>query len=190
MYFKKNEEQIAGMNFIKKHFLKKYIAERKAVRSVDVVSLQRAKSVGLLCNITTEDTYKEIYEVFASLQAANRYVWLLGYIDDKIVPFYCLQQLSADYFCNKDLTWYGKPEKVQVDDFLKTDFDILIDFSNESSDIFELILSLSRAHFIVGAHQEYSNYYDLLIQTEKPMEHWELLKNITYYTQQLKGESL
>src|SRR5574344_1127236 len=178
------------MNFIKKHFLKKYIAERKAVRSVDVVSLQRAKSVGLLCNITTEDTYKEIYEVFASLQAANRYVWLLGYIDDKIVPFYCLQQLSADYFCNKDLTWYGKPEKVQVDDFLKTEFDILIDFSNERSDIFELILSLSRAHFIVGAQQEYANSYDLLIQTDKPMEHRELLKTITYYTQQLKGESL
>lgn len=176
------------MNFIKKHFFKKYIAERKIVRSVEVVSLQKAKRIGILCNITTESTYKDIYAVFSSLQSANRMVWLAGYIDDKMVPFYCIQQLSADFFCNKDLNWFGKPEKVQINDFINTEFDLLLDFTHQPYSVIQLMLALSHAHFIVGSQKENAQYYDLLINSDTEIENCDLLKHIAHYTQQLIGE--
>ncbi|MCQ2262723.1 MAG: hypothetical protein MJZ70_00400 [Bacteroidales bacterium] len=176
------------MNFIKRYFNKRYISENKKVRNPQVVSLRDAKNVGILCNITTEDTYKDIYAVFSRLQTADRAVWLMGYIDDKQVPFYCLQQLSADYFCNKDLNWYGKPEKVQIRDFANTEFDILIDFSHDVFDPLRLIMNLSPAKFIVGSEKRNVDCYDLLIQTEKEISNIELLKNITHYTNQLSGK--
>lgn len=190
MCFQKNDIQNAGMNFIKKHFLKKYISDRKVVRNINVASLPQATKVGLLCNITTEDTYKDIYAVFSSLQHPNRSIWLMGYIDDKMVPFYCLQQLSADFFCNKDLNWYGKPEKVQIEDFIKSDFDVLIDFSQKPHDPIRLILNLSHAHFIVGSLKDNAPFYDLLIHADQQFENKELLRHINHYTQQLKGEKL
>lgn len=178
------------MNFIKRHFIKKYIADNKPVRDINVVSLQKAKTVGLICNITTEDTYKEIYAVFSHLQNANRSVWLLGYINDKEVPFYCLPQFKADFFCNKDLNWYGRIEKKLTKEFAEKDFDILIDFSHQPFDPIRLIMSISRAHFIVGAQKENMSYYDLLINSEEELNHAALLKNVETYTRKLSGDTI
>ena len=72
------------MNFIQRFFLKRYIADNKNVRKPEVISLRDAKNVGILCNITTEDSYKDIYAVFSHLQSAKRSVWLMGYIYRKL----------------------------------------------------------------------------------------------------------
>lgn len=178
------------MNFIQRHFLKRYIKENQQVRNPEVSSLRDAKNIGILCNITTEDTYKDIYAVFSRLQGTSRNVWLMGYIDDKAVPFYCIQQLSADYFCNKDLNWYGRPEKVQIKDFYNMEFDILLDFSHDVFDPLRLIMELSRAKLIIGSEKRNLKYYDLLIQTEEDISNMELLKNISHYTNQLSGTQL
>ena len=177
------------MNFIKRHFIKKYITDNKPVRDINIVSLQKAKTVGLICNITTEDTYKEIYAVFSNLHNANRAVWLMGYINDKEVPFYCLPQFTAEFFCNKDLNWYGRLEKPLTKEFAEKDFDILIDFSHEPFDAIRLIMSISRAHFIVGAQKDNAPYYDLLINSEEELSHADLLKHVETYTKKLSGET-
>ena len=114
---------------IKNHFLRKHIEERKSDKTRAVCALERAATVGMLCEITDEDSYKAIFRIFTQLQNAGKVVHLIGYIDEKFVPFYCLQQLSADYFCQKQLTWCGEPNVVQVTDFIQRDFDILLDFN-------------------------------------------------------------
>lgn len=176
------------MGLIKKHLIKKYISENKKVREPQILALRNAKRIGILCNITTEDTYKDIYAVFSKLQTTQRSVWMMGYIDDKAVPFYCLQQLSADYFCNKDLNWYGKPEKGQIKDFVNMEFDMLIDFSHDVFDPLRLIMAITPAKLIVGSEKRNTEYYDLLIQSEEPLSNMELLHNIDKYTLKLAGE--
>ena len=176
------------MNFIQRHFAKKYIAENKKVRTPEVVSLRDAQNVGILCNITTEDTYKDIYAVFSKWQSATRNVWLVGYINGKVIPFYCLQQLSADYFCNKDLNWYGKPMKGQVQSFCETEFDVLLDFSHDVFEPLRFIMSITPAKFIIGSEKRNMDYYDLLIESKEDMTNMELLKNINHYTNQLSGK--
>lgn len=173
---------------IKSFFLKRYLANNKIVREKTLISLQQAKNIGLMCEITNEASYKEYFAIFSAIQKANRNMWLLGYIDDKIVPFYCLEQLTVDFFCNKDLNWYGKPQKIQVLDYEKKAFDMLIDFTKRPLLPIRSILELSQAKCIVGGNKNHRDSYDLFIGGENDLSSHQLLKNIDIYTQKLTGE--
>ena len=93
---------------IKRYFLHKYLSENKAVRQRKLIPLQQARSIGIICEITDENSYKDIFAIFTKLQVQERNVRLIGYVNEKEVPFYCLPQLTADYFCNANLNWFGK----------------------------------------------------------------------------------
>ena len=174
-------------SFIKKYFFKKYLAENKPNRSVSIVSVSRAKSIGLLCEITDEDSYKAIFKIFTQLQQNNTMVHLIGYIDEKYVPFYCLQQLSADYFCQKQLSWCGEPNMIQVTDFINRDFDVLLDFNYRYHAPIEAILATSHARFIIGSCADYKDLYDLTIQTDSG-NYNQFLASVFNYTQKLAGK--
>lgn len=171
---------------IKKHILKKHLAAHKPTRNKRVFSLLNAKGVALLCEITDEDSYKTIFRLFTQLQERGCNVKLVGYIDDKIVPFYCLPQLTAEYFCKKNLNWYGLPVMPQLNDFINKEYDILIDFNYRYHSAIEAVLSLSKAKFIIGRETNCKDLYDLYIDTDSKDDK-EFLKNVDTYTQKLTG---
>ena len=173
-------------DFIKKYALKKHLAANAVERDRQIVSLRSAKSIGMICEIADEDSYKDVFAVFSKLQTIGK-VQMVGYIDEKAVPFYCLEQLAADYFCRKNLNWYGKPDMVQIDDFVNTEFDILIDFTKTYLAPIHYILTLTRASFVVGGNPSNKDYYDLQIEGEE-LSNKKLLENVYVYTQKLKGE--
>ena len=173
-------------SFIKKYFFNKYLAENKPNRNVSIVSLSRARSIGILCEITDEDSYKEIFYIFSKLQEHGHQVRLIGYVNDKEVPFYCLPQLTADYFSQKHLNWYGIPNMVQIQDFLKEDYDLLIDFNYRPQLPIRAILSLSHAKFIVGREPESQCFYDLFIDSVKT-NYLKYLEAVSIYTEKLTG---
>lgn len=176
------------LQVFKNNYLKKFLKSHKVLRNKQMVSLEKAKTIGLIAIITDEDSYKLIFSIFTKLQSHDRYVRLMCYIDDKIVPHYCLTQLKADYFCKKNLNWFGKPDFVQMDDFLQIEFDMLIDFSDAPFAAIQYILAKSKAKFITGSLPELKEYYDLYIQTEDPTNKYEILNNIQLYTKKLNGE--
>jgi hypothetical protein len=112
----------------------------------------------------------------------------MAYIDEKNVPYYCLKQLSADYFSKKQLNWYGKPDFIQLRDFLHKDFDILIDFSRNNLSPLQYILSASNAKLIVGANEYAQNLYDVYINDETEADHLKFLKTIHNYLLKLTGQ--
>jgi len=170
----------------KNYFLKRYISENQTRRNTRLCSLSNAKSIALLCEITDEDSYKNIFQIFTQLQNTGRQVKLIGYINEKEVPFYCLPQLSADYFCNKNLTWFGMPNLVQLQDFLKVEHDILIDFNTISHAPIQALLSLTKSRFIVGRQPDNQKYYDLFIDDCKS-NNAQYLDTIHLYTHKLTG---
>ena len=172
---------------IKKYFLRKRIAARKPDKIREICALEKANSVGIICEITDEDSYKAIFRIFTQLQQTGKIVHLIGYIDEKYVPFYCLQQLSADYFCQKQLTWCGEPNVVQVQDFINRDFDILLDFNYRYHTPIEAILSTASSKFIIGSCADYQDVYDLFIQTESG-NYTQFLRSAFNYTQKLAGK--
>ena len=172
---------------IKNYFLHKHIDAKKPDIIREICALERANSIGVLCEITDEDSYKAIFRIFTQLQQGGKIVHLIGYIDEKYVPFYCLQQLSADYFCQKQLTWCGEPNMIQVTDFINRDFDILLDFNYRYHAPIEDILATSHAKFIIGSCGDYQDIYDLFIHTESG-NHRQFLGSAFSYTQKRAGK--
>lgn len=172
---------------IKNHFLQKHLLAKRPDKEREICALESANTIGVLCEITDEDSYKSIFRIFTQLQQNGKVVHLIGYIDEKFVPFYCLQQLSADYFCQKQLNWCGEPNMVQVQDFINRDFDILIDFNYRYHAPIEAILTTTHAKFIIGSCNDYQNLYDLTLQTENGNYH-QFLNSAFNYTQKLSGK--
>lgn len=172
---------------IKRYFLRKRINAKKPDKMREISSLAHAGSVGMLCEITDEDSYKAIFKIFTQLQQNGRMVHLIGYIDEKFVPFYCLQQLSADYFCQKQLNWCGEPNMIQVTDFINRDFDILLDFNYRYHAPIEAILTTSHAKFTIGSCADLQHLYDLTLQTENG-NYTQFLSSAFNYTQKLAGK--
>lgn len=173
-------------DFFKKRALKKYLSIHRVERERQIVPLCKAQSIGMICEITDEDSYKHIFALFTKLKEIAK-VQMIGYVDEKEVPFYCLEQLAADYFSNKCLNWYGRPEMVQIEDFVVSDFDILIDFSHRALPPLQYILTLTHAKFITGSNLEHKDTYDLLMEIEED-DDFKLLENIGIYTKKLSGE--
>jgi len=174
-------------NRIKKSLLKRCVEKRKSSRMKKLISLEQTQTMGIICQITDEDSYKEIHDLFSKLQSHKRSVRLIGYINEKKVPYYCLPQLSADYFSKKELNWYGKPDFVQLNDFLNEKFDMIIDFSRNNLPPVHYILSTSKAKLLVGANEYMQDLYDVFIKDEDRSNHLSLLRTIRNYLLKLTG---
>jgi hypothetical protein len=177
------------IHYIKKSFLKRCLEKHQSSREKKIISLEKAKTIGMICQITDEDSYKEIHALFSKLQSHHRTAWLMGYVDKKEVPFYCLQQLSADFFSKKNLNWYGKPDFAQLNDFLNKDFDILIDFSRNNLAPLRYILSTTNAKLLVGANENAQDLYDIFIHTDINIDHQQFLKIVHNYLLKLTGNA-
>ena len=173
---------------IQKRLLRRSIEKQNLARKKKIISLENAQTIGIICQITDENSYKEIYTLFSKLQSPTRTVWLIGYIDEKNVPYFCLPQLSTDYFSRKNLNWYGKPDFIQLKDFLSKDFDLLLDFSRNDLPPIRYILASSKAKLIVGANGHTRDLYDIYISDETEMDHLKLLKIFHNYLLKLTGK--
>ncbi len=172
--------------YVKNLFLKRYLAGNKPDRQKCITSLSRAKNVALLCEITDEDSYKDIFRIFARLQEEGHNVKLVGYVNEKEVPFYCLPQLSAEYFSKKNLNWYGKPNVEPIEDVINMEYDMLIDFNYRQHAAIQSMLALTHAKFVVGREKAYQNYYDLFIDAAK-LPNAKYIEHVGVYTQKLMG---
>jgi hypothetical protein len=178
------------INHIKKRLLNRYIENNEHSRQKKIVSLEKARTIGIICQITDENSYKEIYALFSKLQSQTRSVWLMGYVDEKYVPYFCLQQLAADYFSKKNLNWYGKPDFIQLNDFINKDFDMLLDFSRNDLPPLRYILATTKAKLLMGANKYTQDLYDIYIKDDddQKMEHLKLLKTYHNYLLKLTGK--
>ena len=176
------------INKIKKYLLERCLRNHKPSRVKTIVSLEQTRTMGIICQITDETSYKEIHTLFSKIQSHKRSVWLMGYVDERRVPYYCLDQLSADYFSRKNLNWYGKPDFVQLKDFINKDFDMLIDFSRNDLSPLRYILSSAKAKLIIGSNEHAQDLYDIYIKDETDFDHLKFLKIIHNYLHKLTGE--
>jgi hypothetical protein len=176
------------IKYIKRRLLRRSIEKNDLSREKKIISLEKAQAIGIICQITDEDSYKEIFALFSKLQSHTRTVWLMGYINEKNVPYFCLQQLSADYFSKKHLNWYGKPDFVQLKDFINKNFDMLLDFSRNDLPPLHYILSSSKAKLLIGANEHSQDLYDIYIKVDIELDPLKLLKTFHNYLLKLTGK--
>jgi len=162
---------------------------RKPENNAVVCNLIAAKSVGIIYNATTEADFNLVKDFLHKLKKTVPEVLALGFVEMKELANYHIQPLEFSFFCYKDLNWYFKPTEDSVQEFVKKEFDILIDLNPTEILGVRFVLAESKALFKTGRHCEIEpNYYDLMIQNNPEEENQlkDLIEQTEFYLKMIK----
>lgn len=155
--------------------LKNYI--KKQVREVKVCSLSNAKTVGILFAINNQDSLNDIREMLKKMQKKGIQTYALGYIPVKKPDDFYLSQKGFNFFSDSDLNFFLIPTSEAANEFINTEFDVLIDIYSEQYFPTNYIINMSKAGLKVGCFCE-SKPFDIMINVENKT-------NINYYFEQV-----
>ncbi len=147
--------------------LKKRLEGR--VRKRTSGSLITASDVFIIYDASEEYQNKIAEEFFAELRSLDLKVKSVGYAKYRIVPHYCIPQLTRQYICKRNVDFLGAPRHTYLDAFLDEEFDLLISLDQEQDTVLQYLAAVSLARFKVGwNHPANLPYFDFLVGGTKP----------------------
>ncbi|MBW6460304.1 MAG: hypothetical protein K0B08_06990 [Bacteroidales bacterium] len=170
------------------YFLKMKMAT--VTRNRKLINIDSAGSVGILFELTDENTYRLIHEYLQKLQSRKVKTKAIGYSVSKLLTNKFLPVLSFDLFTGKQLNWLDIPRGLFIKDFTDTEFDICINVASENVFPLKFIAAISKARLRAGSyHNDQSGLkkgnltgiYDVLIKTDENHDQVKLLEDIHEY---------
>jgi len=160
----------------------------KLVRNRRTYNLEDAETVGLLFFIENPEQYQKALEIIKVFQDKKLRVQALGFINQKNYPPYFQPRIFFNIITLKDLNWYGKPSATSIYNFIKIDFDILIDLGPGDEYALQYISGLSKAKFKVGRYLKKNEaFYDLMINLDKKTGIDEFVDQVIHYLSLIKN---
>lgn len=150
-------------------------------RTKEVCNLDNAQSIGILYDATSEDQIKIIKPFVSYFFDLKKDVKALGYVNSKQLSFHHTPKLQYDFFYQKDLNWFYKPQNYIIDNFVKKEYDILINLCDSSIIPIKYLVASSIAHFKIGIHEENYEIYDLMISLKDDKSIEKLMHEINHY---------
>ena len=150
-------------------------------RIKEVCNLQKAKSIGILYEATSEEQMKIIQPFVAYFFDLKKEVKALGYVNAKELSYCHVPKLQYDFFYKRDLNWYYKPQNYIIDNFIKKEYDILINLCDSSVMPIKYLVASSIAHFKIGIYEENYEIYDLMISLKEDKGIKKLMHEIKHY---------
>ena len=141
---------------------------KKVSRKKKVVGFDNARKIGILYDCSQQAHYREVVRLVKNLEQQGKTVHALGFVRQKQMPEYTMAQLNFSFCHKSDFSWWLKLKSPQLQNFIRSGFDILIDLSPEDLFLMKYIMGISDATYKAGPyHEEYMDIYDLMI-SEKP----------------------
>ena len=150
-------------------------------RLKEVSNLEKAKSIGILYEATNAEQIKKIEPFVKYFFALRKDVKALGYVNKTKLDDCHIPRLNYDFFYQKDLNWYYKPQNYIIDNFIKKEYDILINLSDSSCIPIKYLVASSMARFKIGQFEEGYEIYDLMIKLDKEEGLERLMEEIKHY---------
>jgi len=150
-------------------------------RTKEVCNLDNAQSIGILYDATSEEQIKTVKPFVSYFFDLKKDVKALGYVNSKQLSFHHTPKLQYDFFYQKDLNWYYKPQNYIIDNFVKKEYDILINLCDSSIIPIKYLVASSIAHFKIGVHEENYEIYDLMISLKDDKSMKKLMHEIKHY---------
>jgi len=130
-------------------------------------NFQRANAVGIIFTAEDEGFYKKIKAIVRKLREEYgiKKVNAICFVPEKEknVPHFVHVNNDLDFFSLDDVNWTKKPAG-RADAFIKTEYDILLDFVYTPSEIATNTLAMSQAKMKVGRTSGISpDLYDLML---------------------------
>ena len=153
---------------------------RQIIRNKRIHNFTTATTAGLIFNCQTEEEFRAVQDFKQFLESESVHTDVIGYVSDKQVPDHYLLRTGFNFFCQKDLNWYFKPNKPFVDDFMAKNYDILFDLSLRSFFPVNYIVKLSPSAYKIGRFRE-TNQFDLMIDIKNEETVPYLIDQIKHY---------
>ncbi|MES2593293.1 MAG: hypothetical protein V4608_15525 [Bacteroidota bacterium] len=165
--------------FIANGYIKLELKDHPRIRKLNKFSFNQAKTVGILYDATNKEDFELVKRYVIFLREHRKKVKVLGFYTTKNIPDMTYSKLEYDFFSAKDLTWYGKPSAMVIQNFINEEYDVLIDLNINDHFALKYISALSKADFKVGKYNEKDvEIYDMMIDSDNT-------KTLKYFLRQV-----
>jgi len=140
-----------------------------------------ATTVGFIFDAVDREKYQQAREFIEFVEKQNVRVFGLGFAAKSDQIAYFPYKQGIDYFGLDEVNWYGKPINPVIGDFLKRNFDILVDLSQ--SDVFPIhyIFALSVGKFKITNDSVKAQYADFVLKIANSEKLDNYIKQIKHY---------
>lgn len=163
--------------------------QRRVTRKKRLHNFTTAGTAGIIFICRHEEEFRAVKDFKEFLESESIRTDVVGYVSDKEVPDHYLLRKGFYFFCQKDLTWYFRPNADFVDGFIRKEFDILFDLSLENYFPVNYIVKLSPAAYKIGRFRE-TDQYDLMIDIREDRSVPFLIEQIKHYLSILHTKSM
>jgi hypothetical protein len=167
--------------------IKRYALKYNLKKHLRVLSRQRhffnfnnAKKIGILF-MYRKELNEAVYNLMDYFKSKNIEVNALCYYNEKEFPGNFVAPPLVNAFCKRDVNWYGRPLLDKIFEFIKTPFDILIDFDLNDTPVINYIATLSLSKMKVGRHSSSGNPYDFVLSTVDKIDHHLFVEQLKHY---------
>ena len=167
-----------------KHRIGQWVFQRELranKRYKEICNIDDAKSVGILYEATTEAQIKKIKPFVDYFFSLKKDVKALGYVNSKQLSYCHTPKLQYDFFYQKDLNWYYKPQNYIIENFVKKEYDILINLCDSNCIPIKYLVASSLAHFKIGQHEDGCEIYDLMLSMREEQGIEDFMIQIKHY---------
>ncbi len=159
----------------------------KVVRVKKPINITNATTIGIIYHLSSEEEYNSVSYFTKKLQEQGKKVHVMGLYESSRIPVYYIPKLSYDLILLKDIDLFYRPKGKFVEEFIQSDFDILIDLSSPDNFTLNYIAVLSKASFKVGRKiDDRSLPYDIMIDAGPEVKSQELIEQVVHYTNNMK----
>lgn len=158
-------------------------------RRLRVVNYSNAKSIGVIYPVSTTD-YQDFINNFIDYlreEVGFKSIVSLGYCDTKEIPNFIINKsMKYQYFTKNDLDINNFGTSKEVRDFIKQDFEILIDFSRENINPIKQVVASSKSGLKIGRHtKENEKYFDFMVEMEKTAPISQFINQVNTFLKQV-----
>ncbi len=172
-------------SFLIKRKLKHIIGEKKRV--LQLIEFDKVRSVALVFDASIENKYKRAAHLVGFLKAQKKEVSAIGYVASKELPHFVDTNLTYNYLLKKDVSWYDFSNVNFVNDFIKKEFDLLIDLNFDNIAVLHNITKSSLAHCKIGLNQgNNTDVFDFMLEGIQPDDINLFLKELIKYLELIR----
>ena len=176
---------------VQSYFYNYYLKQRLKLERFErnAMDFDQTKSIGILFDATEDNSRKEVMKYAELLSKNGKQVKLLGFINDKLKE----ASFPFKYFTKQNLSWSLVPKGTEIEEFIKKDFDVLINLYLPDRLIglknlpIEYISTFSKADLRVGPFSENHESYDLIIDTPQGTDLQHLIKQVDFFLNRINS---